>query len=279
MPHFIKFLVWVIFTTGITLYELLKRVVSYYYDSNLPAYLIRKSEMVAVIVCWPLDAFVLLAIVVLFLKCFIHIWSGKTQIETWEMERIESQFHTERLWMKIRNNYRLVHGKDMPKLTSWNLTTNQYEELLEMEELAQTEDNIQSEASLDPDGVVPLAFTPDDLVFPYDLGPWQNIINALGNPLTWLLPWGWAKGNGYEYITSDDDDQLGLPWPPDGGNVEFEARELSDEELRQMDIRLIRKHLDPRSSMSRSEWINDMGETLNDYGVDVDAEEEGGLAE
>lgn len=280
MPHFIRFLVWVIFTTGLTLYELLKRVISYYYNSDLPAYLIRKSEMVTVIACWPLDAFVFFAIIVLFIKCMIHLWSGKTQIETWEMERIESQFHTERLWLKIRNNYRLVHGKEMPKLTSWNLTTNQYEELMEMDEIEQEQDIDQSERQpLDPDGVVPLTFTPDDLIFPYDLGPWKNITNALGSPWTWPMPWGRAKGNGYEYATNEDDDQLGLPWPPDGGNVEFQGREFSDEELRQMDIRLIRKHLDPRSNMSRNQWINDMGETLNDYGVDVEAEEKGGLAE
>lgn len=271
---------WVIFTTGITLYELLKRVMNYYYDSELPAYLIRRSEMVAVIVCWPLDAFVFVAITVLFIKCFIHLWSGKTQIETWEMERIESQFYTERFWMKLRNNYKMVHGKDMPKLISWNLTTKEYEELIEMEGMQQEGEEIdRSEQFLDPDGIVPLTFTPDDLIFPYDMGVWTNFTNALGNPLTWMFPWGWAKGNGYEYTVNDDDDQLGLPWPPDGGNVEFEGRELSDEELRQMDIKLVRTHLDPRSNMARSEWINDMGETLNDYGVDMEAEEEGGLAE
>lgn len=284
-PHFIRFLIWVIFTTGLTLYELLKRVLEYYTNSSLPAYLISKSEMATVIACWPLDAFVFFAIVVLFIKCMMHICSGKTQIEVWELERIESQFHTERLWLKIRNNYRQVHGKEMPKLTSWNLSTRQYEELIELEEeINQSEahsikgnDQFLSE---DSGEIVPLTFTPDDLVFPYDLGIWSNLTNALGNPWTWLLPWGQAKGNGYEYITNDDDDQLGLPWPPDGGNVEFEPRQLSDEELRQLgNVSLVRKHLDPRNNMKRKEWINDMGETLNDYGVDVEAEEEGGLAE
>lgn len=283
-PHFIRFLVWVMFTTGLTLVELLKRVLDYYSNSSLPAYLVRKSEMATVIVCLPLDLFVLASIVVLFIKCMMHICSGKTQIETWEMERIELQFHTERLWLKIRHNYREVHGKDMPKLTSWNLTTRQYEELVELEESenglqdSMVSDTTSESGVLQDNGVVPLTFTPDDLVFPYDLGMWKNITNALGSPWCWLLPWGSAKGNGYEYTTTEDDDQLGLPWPPDGGDVEFEPRQLSDDELRQLhDLLLVRKHLDPRSHVLRAEWVNDMGETLTDYGVDMDADEEGGL--
>lgn len=282
-PHFIRFLCWVIFTTGYTLYQLLKRVVDYYTNSNLPAYLIPRSEMATVIVCWLLDAFVFFAVLVLFIKCIMHLWVGKTQIEVWEMERIESQFHTERLWLKIRNNYFQVHGKEMPKLTSWNLTGNQYEELEQDDEQTRlTElDDLDDTRSLVShlDDIVPSTFTPDDLIFPYDMGIWANLTNALGNPWIFVLPWGSAKGNGYEYTANDDDDQLGLPWPPDGGNVEFEARELSDEELRQLgNMSLVRKHLDPRGRMPRKEWINDMGETLNDYGVDVEAEEEGGLA-
>lgn len=286
MPHFMRFLVWVIFTTGLTLWELLKRVYDYYTNSNLPAYLIPRSEMATVIVCWPLDAFVFFAVLLLFIKCFMHVCTGKTQIEVWEFERIELQFHTERLWLKIRNNYQLVHGKKMPKLTSWNLTSNQYQELEEMDAEVQNanelggNDDLQLSHPLRESysDIVPLTFTPDDLVFPYDMGIWTNITNSLGSPWTWMLPWGSAKGNGYEYPTNDDDDQLGLPWPPDGGNVDFEPRQLSDDELRQLgNISLVRKHLDPRSNLGRDEWINDMGETLNDYGVDIGAEEDGGL--
>lgn len=300
MPHFIRFLCWVIFTTGLTLWELSKRVFDYYTNSNLPAYLIPRSEMATVIVCWPIDAFVFFAVLLLFIKCMMHISTGKTQIEVWDIERIESQFHTERLWLKIRNNYRLVHGKEMPKLTLWNLTSRQYEELIELdeleeqerEELRREEQNLRIYKSEEigplntPIGselseyseIVPLTFTPDDLVFPYDMGIWENITNTLGSPWLWILPWGSAKGNGYEFSTNDDDDQLGLPWPPDGGNVDFEPRQLSDEELRSLgNISLVRKHLDPRSQLKRDEWINDMGETLNDYGVDVEAEEDNGL--
>lgn len=267
MPHFIRFLVWILFTTGLTLWELGKRAWEFYSDIDLPAYLIKKSELTAVIILIPLDAFIFFAILILFIRCILHLASGKTQIEVWEFERIEAQFHTERLWLKIRNNYKLIHQKEMPTLTSWNLTATQYERI-ELRDMNQEE--IES--------IVPPDFTPDDLIFPYDLGIYQNLKNSLGQPWTWMLPWGQALGDGVKFIQNDDDDQLNLPWPPDGGNVEFTGRKLTDEELRQIgDISIIKKHLDPRSNMARNAWVNDMGEGLGDYGVDVEAEEEKGL--
>lgn len=267
LPHFMRFLVSVLLGTSITLVGLLKRAIEYYNKRDMPVYLINKSEMAAVIALWPLDAFIFFAILVLFLRCLFHICSGKTQIEVWEMERIEAQFHTERFWKKIRHNYQLVHGKEMPRLTSWNLSARMYEQMEGMEMDGEDE------------AIVPAMFTPDDLVFPYDLGLWRNLTTALGSPWTWLLPWGMPKGNGYSFEVTDDDDQLNLPWPPDGGNVDFEPRELTDEELRQIgNYTLIKKHLDPRSHMARTEWMNDLGETLNDFGVDVEAEDEGTLA-
>lgn len=263
MPHFIRFLVWVMFTTGITLWELLKRAIGYYQERELPAYLIRRSEMAAVILFWPLDAFVLFSVLILFLRCMMHITLGKTQIEVWETERIEGQFYTERLWIQIRENYRKIHHKEMPKLTLWSQSAREYE----------------MTADIIDDDIVPVNFQPDDLVFPYDLGFWENIRHAMGNVWTWPLPWGRPIGNGYEFIKNEDDDQLNLPWPPDGGNVDYVPRELSEEELRQLnDVSAIRRHLDPRSNMKRSQWMNDMGETLNDFGVDVDDEDEVELA-
>lgn len=279
MPHFMRFLVWVVFATSVTLVELLKRAWLYYEDMHLPAYLIRKSELTAVIVLWPLDVFVLLSVAMLLLKCTLHIALGKTQIEVWEYERIESQFHTERLWLKIRNNYALVHGKEMPPLTSWNVNLARYN-AMELREIRGEDSDggldVSDHESLDP--VVPENFTIDDIIFPYDMGLLQNFANALGAPWTWFFPWGSAKGNGTEFPKNDDDDQLNLPWPPDGGNVDFEPRHLTDDELRRLgNVTLIKKHLDARSNMPRSEWTNDTGERLVDYGVDIDAEEEEGL--
>lgn len=266
-PHFMRFLVWVIFTTGLTLWELSKRAIAFWHDMHLPAYLIRKSELAAVILLTPIDAFVFFAIIVLFVRCVFHLASGKTQIEVWEFERIESQLHTERLWLKIRNNFKLIHDKEMPTLTSWNMTGAHYDTI----ELADT-------ASTDEEPIVPTNFTSDDLIFPYDLGIYQNLKHALGQPWTWILPWGEASGDGVTFELNDDDDQLNLPWPPDGGNIEFAGRKLTDEELRKIgNISVIKKHLDPRSNMSREVWVNDLGEGLKDYGVDVEAEEDKGL--
>ncbi|OBA19654.1 zf-DHHC-domain-containing protein [Metschnikowia bicuspidata var. bicuspidata NRRL YB-4993] len=266
-PHFIRFLVWVIFATGLTLWELLKRAVGFWNDMHLPAYLIRKSELTAVILLVPLDAFVFFAVFVLFIKCILHLASGKTQIEVWESERIESQFHTERLWLKIRNNFKMVHNKEMPTLSSWNPTAAMYDSL----ELRDIHNEVD-------EPIVPQNFAPDDLIFPYDLGIYQNLKNALGQPWTWVLPWGNALGDGVKFKQNDDDDQLNLPWPPDGGNVEFTGRKLSDEELRKIgNVAVIKKLLDHRSNMSRNMWFNDWGEALGDYGVDVEAEEEKGL--
>mmetsp|Transcript_4120 Transcript_4120/g.4841 ORF Transcript_4120/g.4841 Transcript_4120/m.4841 type:complete len:85 (+) Transcript_4120:1-255(+) len=69
---------------------------------------------------------------------------------------------------------------------------------------------------------------------------------------------------------------MGLPWPPDGGHQETMAPvendvEISDTELQ--DLPSLRRRLDPRNNMARSEWMNDLGETLDDFGVDLEAED------
>lgn len=275
MPHFIRFLVWIIFATGFTGYHLVKQAVVFYEARNLPAYLINKAELSAVIAFLPLDFFVFVAVLLLFVRCVIHIVSGNTQIEEWERERLASQCHTERFWMKIRNNHKLVHNKELPKLTSWNLTAVQYRNL---EEEETTEERNSSSTDEENESLVPKLFTADDFIFPYDLGMFRNIYNNLGNPLLWILPWSGPPGSGYKFETNNEGDQLNLPWPPDGGNVDFPSRKLSDEELRQLgNVSLIKKHLDPRGTMKREAWTNDEGEGLTDYGVDVSAEEEKGI--
>lgn len=278
MPHFMRFLAWIIFTTVYTAYHLAKQAIVFYENRNLPAYLINISELAAVIALLPIDLFIFFSILVLFIRCVLHITSGNTQIEEWELERLQSQCHTERFWLKVRNNYKLVHGTELPKLTSWNLTAVQYRALEEEElhELSSADD--QDSPSDRDDPIVPKLFTPDDFIFPYDLGFTNNVYSNLGNPLFWVLPWSGAPGNGYEFETNTDGDQLNLPWPPDGGNVEFESRKLTDEELRGLgNVGLIKKHLDPRGTLKREAWTNHEGEGLTDFGVDVSAEEEKGL--
>lgn len=268
LPHFLRFLLFLIVGMVYVLFQLGKRVLHYYDNSDLPSYLIDKKEMFAVIFLLPVTFFVFVTIVVLFVRCMINLlFRGMTQIEVWEMERIDSQFHTERLWLQIRKNYFKLHGKEMPHLVSWNRTTRYYE----VDESSRNDNSNEN-------NIVPKDFTSDDIVFPYDLGVLSNMINACGYPWMWLLPWGGPRENGYHFQKNEfmDDDQLGLPWPPDGGHQETTAPvendvEISDTELQ--DLPSLRRRLDPRNNMTRSEWMNDLGETLDDFGVDLEAED------
>lgn len=267
-PHFLRFLIFLVVGMTYVLFQLGKQVLHYYDNSKLPSYLIDKKEMCAVIFLLPVTFFVFVTIIILFVRCMINwLFRGMTQIEVWEMERIDSQFHTERLWLQIRKNYFKLHGKEMPHLVSWNRTTRYYE----------VDENSNNDNS-NENNIVPKDFTSDDIVFPYDLGVLSNIINACGYPWMWLLPWGNPRENGYHFQKNEfmEDDQLGLPWPPDGGHQESMAPvdddfDISDSELQ--DMPSLRRRLDPRNNMTRSEWMNDLGETLDDFGVDLEAED------
>ncbi|KAK6199256.1 zinc finger family protein [Scheffersomyces amazonensis] len=279
IAHFLRFLLWVIWTTGYVMIQLSKRAIQYYEESNLPAYLINKSEMIAVIFLLPIDFFVFATIVVLFIRCVINFFfKGMTQIEVWESERIEGQIHTERFWNQIKRNYFRLHNKELPRLTSWrneNERTN-YDENDEDKDTSSTNNDINENSS------VPEEFTFDDLIFPYDLGIWNNIVSNCGSPWKWILPWGGTNSSGYKFEKSGEfieDDQLGLPWPPDGGHQEngdggeINRGDIELQNMRRPNYRLLKKRLDPRSTMKRTEWMNDLGETLDDLGVDIDAED------
>lgn len=211
LPHFLRFLGWVVFTTGYTGVQLTLRTIQFYQDRNLPAYLMRKSELIAVIVLLPVDIFVCLTVLLLLVRCLANVVTGTTQIESWEKERMETQARSLRFWDSVKNNYRLRHGQEMPELHSWTRPGS--------------------------------PMTADDIVFPYDLGFYRNTVNALGLPWTWLLPWGKPATDGihFEIVT---DDQLDLPWPPDGG-----YKGTSEPHV------------------YRDGWVNEMGETPEDYGV------------
>lgn len=238
MPHFMRFLFWVDFTTAFVLYELFKRGIELWDMKNFPAYMFRRSEIVFLFILVPMDGFILLTVGLLTLKCLVHITSGMSQIETWEWERIESQMHSERFWDRIRANYQKVHGKKMPKLTSIKAEEYFY---YKNTESAQKSDHF--------------LYSMDDIVFPYDYGFIQNIFDQLNYPWLWLVPWAGPLGNGVDFEKTDlvEEDQLGLPWPPDGGRQELE--EVTDE-----------PHVVFKEP--KRQWVNSMGERLGDYGVD-----------
>lgn len=304
MGHFVRFLFWILVNTGYVAIELSKRVIQYYEDRNLPSYLIDKKEMAAVIVLLPVDFFIFISIVILYMRCMINwVFKGMTQIETWELERIDSQFHTERMWLQIRKNYFKLHGKQMPQLVSWNKHARFYEvdeeggegeeqeeEINNYNETSNSNtptttptnnnyDNDDNDDRNDNEEIVPKHFSSDDLIFPYDLGIFQNCYHTFNHPWWWIIPFAKPPQRGYYFDKNEfaDDDQLGLPWPPDGGNSEFQPDpdidldQLTEVELR--DLSSLRRRLDPRTKLKRSEWMNDMGETLDDFGVDLEAED------
>lgn len=264
LPHFIRFLSCVIIATGYVTFHLIVRAITFYHDRNMPAYLIRKSELAAVIVLIPISIFLCLSIGMLLIRCIInYVFKGMSQIEVWEWERIELQFHTERMWSRIRRNYQALHRTPMPELESaWP-----------------NNDRVVADDNKGED-IVPAQFTIDDLIFPYDYGIWQNLIHSMGYIWLWALPWGKPPRAEWGYKPEKSvhmqDDQLDLPWPPDGGHQEVRQfpKDTDTSISSAREIPLLRRRLDPRSTADRLKWTNDMGEGLDDYGVDVDLEEQ-----
>ena len=254
--HFVRFLLWVLVCTFYVMWILCGVAWSYYQNSTLPSYLIRTSELVAVIVLLPADFFVFMTISILLARSLYYsLFRGMTQIEVWEWERIENQFNSGRLWNQIQKNYKLLHNKSLPKLVLWT---------------GEPKDGEENWAK----------FTMEDLIFPYDLGIWGNFsVMCSGNYLFWSLPVGSfvPLSNAINPIKSDDwkeNDQLDLPWPLDGGHQEaFEEPEVDLSTLSQPEaIKYLKTTSDPRRNLKRSEWINDLGESLGNFGVDLDAE-------
>lgn len=309
LPHFMRFLFWVIVGTLYLFVQFCERIIGYYNDLDKPIYLIKRSELIAVVVFTPIDLFILLSISLLFIRCLINICKGMTQIEIWEWDRIDSQFHSKRLWKSIRLNYKQLHGKKLPKLNTWTNKTPIDDEEYPLDDIMNQEENDELNSLVGPESTdteshyrddedlegecdpgadeeecdeevdedndtVPQNFTIDDLIFPYDYGLWGNLKHFLGSPFMWLVPWSKPNNSGLDIEPSLDykeDDQLGLPWPPDGGNQNITIPTPNDDELRSINnYSQIKKQLDPRYNAKRSNWQNDMGESLNDFGVYID---------
>lgn len=219
-----------------------------------------KSELVFLSILTPLGAFVLLTISILFCRCLLNqIFGGKSQIESWELERLEDLFLSDKLIPQLIDN-------------AWEVFPE-----------CRTEENEERAAHLAQSH---LRF--DEVVnFPYDLNPWSNAIQLLGSPLIWLSPFGKPSGDGsvfcknevsdYEPDASIEDIILSLPWPPDGGRSKrTDVNEPNNiESVTKDGERLVRKRLFGNDeSISRKKWQNNWGENLEDFGVDIDAEQD-----
>lgn len=241
LPYFMRFLVWILVPIFIGFCYFIQKLYQIFKIRNLPSYLIPTTSLTIYIVNILLISFILLTISILFLRSLHAISINQTMIESWEWERIHDNFFTENLWIKIRSNYSQIYPDlpdPIPNLKSWKINYR----------------------ILKKDTKVPLNFTFDDLVFPYDLGSaYANLVDALGPIYIWLYPFGGPRGDGMTFVKDKlGEDQLKLPFPIDGSNVDKNNKSTSTDD----DNELVIKN-----------WSNFLGETLDDFGVDLDTED------
>lgn len=257
-PHFMRFLFWVIFSTAYLLFLLIGRIYLLWSIRHTAFHHRSTSEIIFICIMTPMDAFVLLTVSSLLGRCIYNqCLHGMTQIESWEMDRIQSLHYKNRLLAQVID--RLVERR--PEI----LPAKQHEinKLLSKRYVNQE----------------------DFTNFPYDVNPWTNINNAMGPWYLWLWPWSkpptigtsFAKNELFFYDpnSSIEDMLMSLPWPPDG--LTHHSRALgsgsSIETIVSGGEQVIRdKSVDLRDRLGRNSWYNDWGEDLSDFGVDTELE-------
>lgn len=269
-PHFMRFLFWVIATTSWLGWQLAKRIYLVWIRRHWPEYMFPKYEIVWLTILMPMNIFVLFTIAMLFARCFVNqILNGRSQIESWEQDRIDALFESGRLVPRLLQNLKIQFPQYRPR-------ASEIQNLLES----------YRRRRLSLDSIVN---------FPYDISMYQNAVNMLGIPWLWLWPWSKPAGDGitfaknemshFELNLSLPDALMALSWPPDGGR-NFTAAEDNREstvEIGSIDgEQVIRQRmgspLETRSKQDCSEiydrekWQNAWGEKLEDFGVDVEAD-------
>ncbi|GMM32358.1 palmitoyltransferase [Martiniozyma asiatica (nom. inval.)] len=242
-PHFVRFLFWVIVGVGYIFKFYFFKIYHLYESRKLPAYLFPLESITIWCLNLFLSFFILSTIIILFLRTIDELISNKTMIEDWELDRINDKFFDNDFWISIRKNYHLIHGGEhFPNLKTWKINYR----------------------ILNKGTNVPLSFTFEDFVFPYDLGTsWLNLIDALGPIYFWLWPWGGPTGDGINFqLDSLNEDQLKLPFPPDGSDYDPINGKISKFERDEDNEQVVHSIV----------WKNYLGETLNDFGVDLDTE-------
>ncbi|KAH8597662.1 DHHC palmitoyltransferase-domain-containing protein [Bisporella sp. PMI_857] len=257
-PHFLRFVFYAVLSMAILEYRLYQRAYYIWENRNLPAYLgppiWGMAHLFALIL---VNSITLFALVVLFTTAARSLVINTTMIETWEIGKHEAQVDRAR---KL-GGYMYVNGKRVR---------------VEHQE------------------------------FPYDIGIWKNMCQGMGtkNIVAWLLPFGAAPDigsaayyevNGFEDITK--------VWPPvDPEKVPRVTRIFDDAGIREYDtpaeeIAAFKRrqeedfkrrgwtHDDDDAELESSgeessgegwdpdeRWKNADGDTLADFGVDIDAE-------
>lgn len=257
-PQFLRFLFWVIVTTAYLLVQFcirIKHIWDYRHVRSATYNVTTKTELVFLTILTPFDAFILLTIFVLFLRCIKNqLFNGMTQIENWEQERLESLYYRRNstLLSTLINQVWTVYPREKTK-------EHEEEAVILLEKKQQHRLRFMTIVN-----------------FPYDNGFSNNITTALGSsPLSWILPWGGPDGNGtsfdrsevnmYEEGSSLQDIILSLPWPPDGGRQQALSKDQHVEMKQEDGEFMVRNN---HINTERKSWQNDWGEELKDFGVD-----------
>ncbi|SMN18916.1 similar to Saccharomyces cerevisiae YOL003C PFA4 Palmitoyltransferase with autoacylation activity [Maudiozyma saulgeensis] len=259
-PHFLRFLLWVLITTGFLFLQLCTRI-KFVWDHrnfrNVSTQVITRSELIFLTILTPFDAFIFLTIFILFVRCVRNqIFNGMTQIENWELERLESSYY--------RRNSKLL-----------SILINKLYELYPEEKTAEHEG--EAIDLIERKSKHRLRFM-TVVNFPFDNGIVKNISTVLGSsPLLWLWPWTIPSGNGlsyehnefstYEKGSSLQDIVLSLPWPPDGGRLAANVDHKPQVEVLQDDGEFMIRNNEGLTER-RNTWKNEWGEELEDFGVD-----------
>lgn len=255
-PHFMRFLFWLTISTANLLNILVRRIIYLWHIRHSSLGNSSSSEIVFLYILTPMDAFVLITILILMCRClYTEGFKGMTQIESWELERIENLFDKKLLLPQLLKSLDEKH----PDI---------------IEHRRQEINSLLSTRNLRFESVVN---------FPYNVNPWINITNTLGPIYLWLWPFGEPSNDGTSFEKNDlsefdesssiQDMLLSLPWPPDGGRHQINDTDSTMEAGISGGERVVRKKwIDPRDKLTRNKWYNDWGEDLSDFGVDIEVE-------
>ncbi|KAH3669018.1 hypothetical protein WICMUC_005117 [Wickerhamomyces mucosus] len=256
MPHFVRFLVWVDYTNSYAFLSISAKAKTFWRDRNLPVYLTSKLQLTATIVLFMLSLLVLITVGALTLRVLWHIlFTGRTQIESWDLERIETQVESKSFIDKLEKNFKDIYGKSPKNFRSWSTSHRIVKDM---------------------DGIPLIEI--DDIIFPYNTNILENLIRTLGYPWNWILPWAGPIGNGltfkkdqdciYDESSAEEPDISTLPWPPDSGHQDIIAHNKSELGFQEIIIDSERVVKQYSTLVKRSQWSNDYGEKLSDFGVD-----------
>lgn len=273
---FMRFLFCILLSTSTLLWYLGKQWSMLYKLRNSYSLSLQYLDVAVLLIMSVLDFLVMFSIGALFFRCVNNEFlRGMTQIETWEMDRIETLALNDKLMPLLLMNVSSVFNVDISKNEQWAVV---YYNLLKKSKRW---------------------FANDYVSFPYDNGFFENISTFMGPLYSWFIPWGKSSVNpsiGFpkndvakieieeESVPIDDnhliDLVLSLPWPPEGLKQEKINEKTEDfldlvkdslpEEfdIDEKYLQINKKVVDQRLYLNRNEYYNEFGEDLSYFGVE-----------